>query len=247
MTVPSATRTSSPSVPVCVPLPPPRRVATAATLLPAGDGALREVFERFQPEDFERGSVLIENTYLQTGADGSHPSLAYVHEGLVRGVWNRSKFAPLNRATATVAGDGRWIGADAFKFSENHFRYIALTPTRASIVPLRYIRDEAPRAVLLDALNSVSLDWCTTASVLTLGGETLYRRTLLLLFDLRRLHPRPELEVRQQDVADLLGRTRQTLQPVLKRLEAAGLVHLGYSEIVVGDAAELFQELRRAV
>jgi hypothetical protein len=212
---------------------------------PAGVEPPEWLLSRFQPETFDRGEVLIENTFLQTGADGTHPLLAYVHEGLVRGVWNRSKFAPRNRATAIVAGDRRWIGADAFRFGENHFRYLALTPTTASIVPMHVLRDQAPRDVLVDALRSVSLDWCTTASVLTLGGESLERRAMLLLFDMSRLHPRPELEVRQRDIADLLGVARQTMQPVLKKLEQRGLVTLGYSEIVIGDAGRLFQELRR--
>jgi hypothetical protein len=111
-------------------------------------------------------------------------------------------------------------------------------------VPLTYVVEEAPRALVVEALRCVSLDWCTVASVLSLGNESLERRTLLLLYNLFRLHPRPEIEVRQQDVADLLGVARQTLQPVLKRLEQVGLVTLGYGEICVGDADTLLAELR---
>lgn len=206
--------------------------------------AMAEVFAQFPPERFERGDVLIENTFMQTNADREHPMLAYVHEGLVRGAWNRSKIAPRNRATAVIAGDHRWIGADAFKYGENLFRYIALTPTLASMVPLEFLMHSAPRKVLIDALKSISLDWCTTASVVSLSAESLDRRTMLLLYDMSRVHPRPELEVRQRDIADLLGVARQTMQPVLKRLEKAGLITLGYSEIVVSDAPRLFRELR---
>src|SRR5262245_38700224 len=196
------------------------------------------ILERFPPVDFARGQTLIRNDGPGTAA------LGYVFEGLVRGAWNRSVIAPRNRATTVIAGDRRWIGADAFKFGENIFRYYALTPTVASIVPLEYVRKEASRRVLLDALHSVSLHWCTAASVLSLGADTLYRRTLLLLFDMRRLHPRPEIEVRQRDVADLLGVARQTLQPVLKQLERRGLIDLGYGEITIGEASALIAELR---
>lgn len=222
------------------PLPPrnaPTRVPYSA--------AMAEVFARFPPERFERGDVLIENTFMQTNADREHPMLAYVHEGLVRGAWNRSKIAPRNRATAVIAGDHRWIGADAFKYSENLFRYIALTPTIASMVPLEFLTLNAPRQVLIDALKSISLDWCTTASVVSLSAESLERRTMLLLHDMSRVHPRPELEVRQRDLADLLGVARQTMQPVLKRLEKAGYITLGYSEIVVTDAPRIFRDLRQ--
>ncbi len=213
---------------------------------------------KFPPQVFERGETLLENILLETvdfadpadaaavpAEPGPEPRLGYVHEGLVRGVWNRNTIAPANRATAIVAGDARWVGVDAFKYGKNLFRYDAMTPTRASIVPLAYLTDEAPRVVLLHALWSVSLDWCTSASVLSLGGDTLVRRTLLLLYDLRRLHPRPEIEVRQHDIADMLGVTRQTLQPVLKKLEQRGLVDLGYGEIVIGSPKDLVAELRR--
>lgn len=210
--------------------------------LAAGVG-VREIVERFPPRLFERGDTLVE--VPSPGVPRRPPCLAYVIEGLVRGAWHRSALSPETRATAIVAGDGRWVGADAFKFGENLFRYDAVVPTTACVVPLGWVRDEAPRGVLVDALQSVSLDWCTTASVLSLGGETLERRTLLLLYDMRRLHPRPEIEVRQQDVADLLGVARQTLQPVLKGLERAGLVSLGYGAITIGDAETLLSALRR--
>jgi hypothetical protein len=210
--------------------------------LPPDHPEMVAVLERFPPVEFERGQTLIRNTFRQRVP--AEPALGYVFEGLVRGQWNRSSIAPKLRATAVIAGDRRWIGADAFKFGENIFKYVALTRTVASILPLAYVKQEASRRVLLDALHSVSLHWCTAASVLSLGGDTLYRRTLLLLYDMSRLHPRPEIEVRQADVADLLGVARQTLQPVLKTLERQNLITLGYGEISIGEAADLFAALR---
>jgi hypothetical protein len=225
--------------------------------VPAG-GVVRPVLERFPPQFFERGAILIENTLLDTtdfeprkgprpGPEeaGPPPVVGYVVEGLVRGQWNRNTLAPRNRATAIVAGDGRWIGADAFKFGKNLFRYLALTPTTVSLVPLSWLVEEAPRPVLLDALRCVSMDWCTAASVMSLGADTLGRRTLLMLFDMSRLHPRPELEVRQSDLANMLGVTRQTLQPVLKEIERRGLISIGYAEIVIDDPPGLVRRLRR--
>jgi hypothetical protein len=204
---------------------------------------LRALLERFPPRVFQRGQTLVHNTRHQA-APQSAGSLAYILEGLVRGAWNAPFIAPANRATTIIAGDGRWVGADAFKYGANLFRYDALTLTTASVVPLEYLCDKAPRAVLVDALRCVSLDWCTSASVLSFESDTLERRTLLLLYNLFRLHPRPEIEVRQKDVAELLGVARQTLQPVLKRLTRAGLVDVGYGQIVVGDAEVLLAELR---
>jgi len=203
---------------------------------------LRWLLDRFPPQRFERGETLIVNTRHRSPPQAG--SLAYVHEGLVRGAWNAPFIAPENHATTLVAGDGKWVGADVFKYGANLFRYDALTLTTASIVPLEAFRDGAPREVALEALSSVSLDWCAAASSLSLGNDTLDRRALLLLYNLFRLHPRPEIEVRHKDVAELLGVTRQSLQPVLKRLERAGLVSLGYGEIVVGQPDELLAALR---
>jgi CRP-like cAMP-binding protein len=202
---------------------------------------ISDLLRRFPSREFERGDILIENTYRQPSRV-RRPTLAYVVEGLVRGVRNRSVVAPRNRATVVVAGDGRWIGFDAFKFGENLLRYVALTPTTACVIPLSHV-EQAQAGLLLRLLQDVSLQWWTVASVMSLGNDTLVRRTLLLLCDLRRLHARPEIEVRQRDLADLLGVARQTLHPVLKALEKAGLVSLGYAEITIGDAAPLLAAL----
>lgn len=207
---------------------------------------LRDFLTLCPPRQFDRGDTLIHNTYHRAAPrpDTSPASVAYVVEGLVRGAWNGPFIAPETRATTLVAGDGRWVGLDAIKYGANLFRYDALTPTSACVVPLSYLLNDAPRALLVDALRCVTLDWCSAASVLSLGNEPLERRTMLLLYNLFRLHPRPELEVRQQDVAELLGVRRQTLQPVLGELQAAGLVTLGYGEICVGNADALLAELR---
>jgi CRP-like cAMP-binding protein len=203
---------------------------------------LAELLQRFPGRAYDRGDILIENTYGQPGRSPT-PALAYIAEGLVRGVRNRSMVAPRNRSTVVIAGDGRWIGFDAFKFGENLLRYVALTHTTASVVPMEHLRRHVSAPLLLHVLQDVSLQWWTVASVMSLGNDTLERRTLLLLCDLRRLHARPEIEVRQRDIADLLGVARQTLHPVLKNLEKAGLVSLGYAEITIGDAAPLLQAL----
>jgi CRP-like cAMP-binding protein len=203
---------------------------------------LDELLHRFPARAFERGEVLIENTYGQP-ARVRRPALAYVLEGLVRGVRNKSMVAPANRATVVVAGDGRWIGFDAFKFGENLLRYVAMTPTTAAVIPLDRLDLTTPSGILLHMLRDVSLQWWTVASVMSLGNDKLRRRTLLLLCDLRRLHARPEIELRQSDIADLLGVRRQTLQPVLKSLEKIGLISLGYREITIGDADDLIAEL----
>jgi hypothetical protein len=205
---------------------------------------LRDLLDRFPPRSYARGDVLIENSYKRTEVL-RQTWLGYVVRGLVRGTWNHNLIAPDNRATTSIAGDGRWIGLDVFKYGENLFRYTAMAPTTASIVPLEYVERDAPRSVLLHALKSASLHWYTSAAVLGLGRYSLERRTLLLLYDMRRLHPRARIEVRQTDVADLLGVVRQTLHPVLVKIEAKGLIGLAYGAILIGEAAPLLAEARR--
>jgi hypothetical protein len=229
-----------------MPEPPPPGLSAAIGAL-HGD---------YPPQTFATGEVLIDSVFLQTADLGRTgppttpdpafpPLVGYIHEGLVRGKWHRRPIAPRVKATAVVTGDGRWIGADTFKYGSNLFQYIALAPTTASIVPLSWVLREAPREVLADFTRSVGLDWYTAAAVASLGSDTLERRTLLLLYDLSRLHPRPELEVRHRDLADMLGVARQTLNPILRGLDAEGLIMLGYAEIVVPDSKALVVRLRR--
>jgi hypothetical protein len=198
-----------------------------------------------EPASFGAGDTVLANTYLQPGAGGGVPAVAYVREGLVCGAWHRPAIAPSHHVTVHVAGDRCWIGLDAFKYRENLFRYTALVATTAWVRPLSDLTDRAPREVLLDALENVSLAWCTAVSVVSLKGQGMERRVMLLLYNLSRLHPRPALEVTQRVVADLLGVSRQRLNPVLNRLEQKGLVRLGYGKVVVEASDRIIQALRR--
>ncbi len=206
---------------------------------------LDEFLSAFTLATFDAGEPVLANTYLQAGAANRDAHVAYVHEGLVRGAWHRPAIAPSYDATVSVSGDRCWIGLDAFKYRENLFRYTALVPTTAFVLPLAALVDRAPRAVLLDALENASLAWCTAVSVVSLHGQGLERRVMLLLYNLRRLHPRPLLEVTQRVVSELLGVSRQALNPVLKDLEQRGFVRLGYGKLVVETSDRLIAELRR--
>lgn len=221
---------------------PPAEAASTRVRAPEVD----EFLAGLAPADFEAGEVLIPNTYRQTDAVDHVARLAFVRFGLVQGAWHHSTLAPQHRAAAVVAGDGRWIGLDALKFGENLFRYTALAPTRAHVVPLADLMQGAPAPVVFDVLESVSLAWCTSASLLSLSAAPLDLRVLLLLFDVSRLHPRPDLDLPQRVVAELVGVSRQALNPVLKDLERRGLIELGYSQIVVRDPTRLIEEIRRA-
>jgi hypothetical protein len=153
--------------------------------------------------------------------------------------------APSHTATAVVAGDGQWVGFDAFKYGENLFRYTALAPTRATVLPLAALMEHGGPEPLLDAHRCASLAWCTAASLLTLGSQPMDRRVLLLLHDVSRVHRRRTLQLSQRVLGELLGVSRQALNPVLKRLEARGLFHLGYGHVVVEDPSRLIEEIRR--
>ena len=194
-------------------------------------------FKCYETRGFERDDVVIKNTYRQSPACPGSGMLGFVHEGLVTGKWHRSVIAPQLQAVAVVSGDGRWIGADAFKYGENLFRYVALAPSHVTLIPAKEVEKRASCEVLRSIVRSISLDWCSVASVNSMARIDLRKRVLLLLFDLCRLHPRPELELRQQDLADLLGVSRQTLNPILVALERDGLVAIGYSELVVDSSA----------
>lgn len=199
----------------------------------------------FAVTSFAAGEVVIANTYLQPGVTDRTARVAYVRHGLVCGAWHRPAIMPSHSAATVVTGDGSWVGMDAFKYRENLFQYSALAPTTAHVLPLSEFVQRAPRSVVLHALEITSLAWCTAASVVSMRGQPLERRAMLLLYNLRRMHPRPDLEVTQKVVAQLLGVSRQALNPVLKSLEARGLVRLGYGKILVQEHSRIIGELRR--
>jgi CRP-like cAMP-binding protein len=207
--------------------------------------ALDDFLSRFEEIAFEPGDALISNTYRQPVVVDRVPRLAYVHEGVVVGAWHESALAPTHTAAAVLAGDAQWVGFDAFKYGENLFRYTALAPTRACIVPLASLLQEAGREALIDALRCASLAWCTAASLLSLGSQPMERRILLLLHDVSRAHRRRTLQVSQRVLGELLGMSRQALNPVLKGLEKKGLFHLGYGQVVIEDPSRLIDEIRR--
>jgi hypothetical protein len=199
----------------------------------------------FRLRTFQPGQVLVFNTYGQTDVQDRVARVAYIRQGLVRGAWHRALLAPLHDTTTIVAGDRRWVGLDAFKYGENLFRYTALARTTAHVVPFQDLVERAPREVLLDALEGMSLAWCTASSVLSLSGLALDRRVMLLLYNVSRIHPRRKLELPQKVVADLVGVSRQALNPVLKRLERRGFVSLGYGALTIQQPSRLIDELRR--
>jgi CRP-like cAMP-binding protein len=53
------------------------------------------------------------------------------------------------------------------------------------------------------------------------------------------------LAMRQEDLANSIGVTRQTVSPVLRRLQARGVIRLGYGVIEVLDRAALEDEAQR--
>ena len=85
---------------------------------------LGELLARFPPRRFDRGETVIVNTRHQEPAGPGH--LAYVVEGLVRGAWHGPFIAPDHHATTIIAGDRRWVGADAFKYGANLVARLAM-------------------------------------------------------------------------------------------------------------------------
>ncbi len=185
----------------------------------------------FPERTFEKGEVLIRGRGAGPRPPRPDPRVGFVIEGLVRGT--RRGPGGGRRATGLLAGDGRWFGFDALHHGENLFRYEAVVPTTAAVFPLRAIIEEAPRSVLLGALTSAGMDWCTASSLAGSWAGSLRDRVLILLREEFRLQDRPEIEVRRQDIADLLHVTRQTLHPVLRELAAEGVIDLGYGVITL--------------
>lgn len=87
------------------------------------------------------------------------------------------------------------------------------------------------------------------AEVLGLDKEALLRARLADLIDLRRLDDPlsdADINVPQADLAALMGVSRQTLNELLKRLEASGAIEVCYRKIRILDVEQLRGDQSRA-
>lgn len=184
----------------------------------------------------------------QIAAEGSHSDgLFAILEGKV--AWTRST-GPGDEMLLYVAGPGAWFGHLALvRDTPFQFNVIAHAAARVLVLPraqYQLLIEEDPehfRRIADVALERMELLIRIYAESRMLPAEDLIPARLATLAELRRAETRQtdgaiRLAFSQEEVAAILGVSRQTLNGVLKRLEAAGLIEVGFRELVIPDRAQ---------
>ncbi|EKF75035.1 transcriptional regulator Anr [Alcanivorax hongdengensis A-11-3] len=196
--------------------------------------ALREAGQHARVRRFARGEVIYEDGAMQS-------SLCVIAEGTVR---ISSVNAEGREATLILFDQGTWFG-DAV-FSPNTPRvYGATAHTAAVLVELegeafRQLMARYPQSypVILDLLSQRLWSAISLLEEDALRGlASRVGRRLLFLAQMQRSRSGGEQPVRvlltREHLANMMGVTRQGIHKVLKNYQEAGLISLGYGEIVI--------------
>lgn len=184
-------------------------------------------------------------TLISSGAQA--PRLGWVEEGLVRGVL-RPRHGPIREANIAVVGDRHWIGLECISEGLN-VEWRAMTPVRVRLFPWKDVEPTLAREALQALLHEASWVLNRTLHLNYISRLTLDQRVLSRLCDLREACSLPEIAITHEDLASLVGVHRNKVGIALKRLQARGLLSMGYGEIHLGplDALEkAYQEAAQA-
>lgn len=183
-------------------------------------------------------------------AEGSSSGgLAAILEGRVG--WTRSAPGAGDEVLLYIAGPGAWFGHLALvRDTPYQFNVVAHAPTRILVLPrAEYQRliEEDPahfRRIADVALERLELLIRIYADSRSLSAQDLIPARLSTLVELRRTECDQaggaiKLALSQGEIAAIFGVSRQTLNTALKRLEAAGLIEVGFRQLLIPDAAQL--------
>jgi CRP-like cAMP-binding protein len=204
--------------------------------------ALQDVIvDRLVPRTFAKGEVI--------AAQGSQPKGLYVVlDGRVS--W-RHRTGAGDGLLLYVAGPGSWFGHLALiRGKPMQFEVRAHTATRTLLLPLREYKrllDEDSKhyqRIAEQALERFELLIRVYSEGLSMPAEDLIPARLATLAELRRAESGQregavELTLAQADLAAMIGVSRQTLNAVLKRLEADELIEVGFRRIRIPNPARL--------
>lgn len=207
-----------------------------------------EIVDRLVPRSFDKGRVI--------ATQGSPPKgLHAVLEGRV--AWRRTTAAG-DKALLYVAGPGSWFGQTALiRNTPMQFEVSAHTDVHTVMLPYRdYVQlvdtnSGYHKQIADQALERFELLIRLYAENLTLAADDLIPVRLATLAEMRRAESDQrggpvDLEVSQGDLASMVGVSRQTFNGALKRLEAKGLVELGFRRLRIPDPARLLSAEVRA-
>lgn len=206
------------------------------------EAELREVARLVQAVTLTRGEVLL------TGGEPC-PGLYFVVSGSLKVF----QVSPEGREQVLmVAGPGQSFNdVPVFDGGPNPASVEALEPSAVGLVPKEAIEDlvrrypEVARGMLQVFARRLRLlvSLVTSLSLLSVEGRV---GQVLLTFSDTAPQPRPRLRVSQQDLAAMVGTTREVVARSLRALEEAGAVRRLQTEIEVVDRKRLAEMVEQA-
>lgn len=180
----------------------------------------------FQPEE----------TVLEDHQDGDH--LGYVETGLVKGSLTTGPGAKV-RETVLVTGSRGWFGFECYVSGPNIIRHVAVNESVIRLVPTRWVMREASPEIRESLIAHVSEHWGIRTSFVADKSLTIEARILRWLIVIRQSTEQPEINLTHNDLADLAGVTRASVNPSLQSLQARDLVDLHHGHFVLPSLAVL--------
>jgi CRP-like cAMP-binding protein len=172
------------------------------------------------------------------------PCIGYVEEGLAKGVL-LPRHGPIRQANVGIAGDRHWLGLECIAEGYN-VAWRALTDCRVRLFRWNTVRHDLPSAVSSALLHEASWVLNRTMHLNYIARLPLDQRVLSRLCDLREACSLPEIAITHEDLASLVGVHRNKIGVSLKRLQAKGLLTMGYGEIHLGALDVLEKAYREA-
>lgn len=196
----------------------------------------------------DRQALLLQRARIQTVSDGVRifslgdppDGLKAVLRGEVRLV---SSAVSGHEATRVIMGPGSWFGGlaavdggaqthDAVAFGQVRLLYLSQSAfERAAAQDPMLYRD---MALLIAGFQRAALTMLSQTLI-----QSIPVRLARLLAGAVRSSGSETLRMRQDDLAAMIGVSRQTINKTLKQFEAEGLIEVAYRHLVVRDAQRL--------
>lgn len=196
--------------------------------------------------EFDTDQIILDRNILEG------VQIGYIVEGLVKMVSpHGASRISMKDGTLMLHGEleNSWFGLKALFHGRHFCHYIAATDCRVRLVPLSWIRNEAPRELLANLLYHTSHMLSTQFGTNLVNRMSTEKRILGMLIDIRAATPYPEIPLTQADIASMVQTERSVTSRTLKTFEKRGLLQTHYGNLMLADLSTLknhFNELEDA-
>lgn len=208
-------------------------------------------FEVLSSTEKDRVNKAITHRLFSEGefiARKGEPTSAWL--GVIDGLIKINTFSASGKCiTFTGVPSGSWIGEGSVIKRENRkYDAIALRESRIAFLPTETFHWLLDNSLQFNRFIITHLNERLSQVLGTLESERLHNpdsrvaHALCAMFN-RQLYPgtQPQLQISQEELGFLVGTSRQRVNQSLRRLEAEGLIHLGYGFVGILDLEGLLR------